>query len=103
MVRQVKHSPNARHDALDLVLFLNGIAVATVELKSNFTQSVHDGRPVSLRPPSSTQGRRVGASAGLPRRRAGALRGEPVEVMMTTRLASKESSLAASTGPTTVA
>lgn len=41
-VRQVKHSPNAQTDALDLVLFLNGIAVATVELKSDFTQSVHD-------------------------------------------------------------
>lgn len=42
VVRQVKHSPNAQHDALDLVLFLNGIAVATAELKSDFTQSVHD-------------------------------------------------------------
>lgn len=42
VVRQVKHSPNAQNDALDLVLFLNGIAVATAELKSDFTQSVHD-------------------------------------------------------------
>ncbi|WP_022956830.1 type I restriction endonuclease subunit R [Perlucidibaca piscinae] len=42
VVRQVRHSPNAPQDALDLVLFLNGIAVATAELKSNFTQSVHD-------------------------------------------------------------
>ncbi|QDF95052.1 type I restriction endonuclease subunit R [Azoarcus sp. DD4] len=42
VVRQVKHSPNAQNDALDLVLFLNGIAVATAELKSNFTQSVQD-------------------------------------------------------------
>ena len=42
VVRQVKHSPNAPHDALDLVLFLNGIAVATAELKSDFTQSVGD-------------------------------------------------------------
>lgn len=42
VVRQVKHSPNAPGDALDLVLFLNGIAVATLELKSNFTQSVQD-------------------------------------------------------------
>jgi type I restriction enzyme R subunit len=42
VVRQVKHSPNAPNDALDLVLFLNGIAVATLELKSNFTQSVQD-------------------------------------------------------------
>lgn len=42
VVRQVCHSPNNPKDELDLVLFLNGIAVATVELKSNFTQSVHD-------------------------------------------------------------
>jgi len=42
VVRQVCHSPNKPKDELDLVLFLNGIAVATVELKSDFTQSVHD-------------------------------------------------------------
>ncbi|NML13859.1 type I restriction endonuclease subunit R [Azohydromonas caseinilytica] len=42
VVRQVNHSPNNQKDALDLVLFLNGIAVATAELKSDFTQSVHD-------------------------------------------------------------
>lgn len=42
VVRQVKHSPNHPNDALDLVLFVNGIAVATAELKSDFTQSVGD-------------------------------------------------------------
>jgi len=42
VVRQVRHSPNNTKDALDLVLFVNGIAVATVELKSDFTQSVGD-------------------------------------------------------------
>lgn len=42
VVRQVCHSPNNPKDELDLVLFLNGIAVSTVELKSDFTQSVHD-------------------------------------------------------------
>jgi type I restriction enzyme R subunit len=42
VVRQVCHSPNNPKEELDLVLFLNGIAVATVELKSDFTQSVHD-------------------------------------------------------------
>ncbi|WP_175730662.1 type I restriction endonuclease subunit R [Burkholderia ambifaria] len=41
-VRQVRHSPNQPLDALDLVLFVNGIAVATAELKSDFTQSVQD-------------------------------------------------------------
>lgn len=42
VVRQVRHSLNNAQDALDLVLFVNGIAVATAELKSNFTQSVGD-------------------------------------------------------------
>ncbi|MGY6268814.1 type I restriction endonuclease subunit R [Achromobacter denitrificans] len=42
VVRQVRHSPNNPKDELDLVLFLNGIPVATAELKSNFTQSVQD-------------------------------------------------------------
>ncbi|CAJ6790888.1 HsdR family type I site-specific deoxyribonuclease [Burkholderia pseudomallei] len=42
VVRQVRHSPNQPQDALDLVLFVNGIAVATAELKSDFTQSVQD-------------------------------------------------------------
>ncbi|ANH71018.1 type I restriction endonuclease subunit R [Mitsuaria sp. 7] len=42
IVRQVCHSPNRPKDELDLVLFLNGIPVATAELKSDFTQSVGD-------------------------------------------------------------
>ena len=42
VLRQVGHSPNQPKDAVDLVLCLNGVPVATVELKSNFTQSVHD-------------------------------------------------------------
>lgn len=42
VVRQVNHSPNHPKDALDLVLFLNGIPVATAELKSDFTQGVQD-------------------------------------------------------------
>ena len=29
-------------NCLDLVLFLNGVPVATVELKTDFTQSVND-------------------------------------------------------------
>ena len=42
VVRQVAHSPNNPKAELDLVLYVNGIAVATAELKSDFTQSVHD-------------------------------------------------------------
>ncbi|HDR9587663.1 TPA: type I restriction endonuclease subunit R [Burkholderia stabilis] len=42
VIRQVRHSPNQPQDALDLVLFVNGIPVATAELKSDFTQGVQD-------------------------------------------------------------
>ena len=42
VVRQVHHSLNNANEALDLVLFVNGVAVATAELKSDFTQSVGD-------------------------------------------------------------
>jgi type I restriction enzyme R subunit len=41
VVRQVRYSLH-NENAIDLVLFLNGIPVATVELKSDFTQSVQD-------------------------------------------------------------
>src|SRR5665213_4367444 len=41
VVRQVRYSL-ANENCLDLVLFLNGIPAATVELKSDFTQSVED-------------------------------------------------------------
>lgn len=41
VVRQVRYSL-FNENAIDLVLFLNGIPVATVELKSDFTQSVED-------------------------------------------------------------
>ena len=41
VVRQLRYSVHSEN-ALDLVLFLNGLPVATVELKSDFTQSVED-------------------------------------------------------------
>lgn len=41
VIRQVRYS-EYNENAIDLVLFLNGIPVATVELKSDFTQSVDD-------------------------------------------------------------
>ncbi len=41
VVRQVRYSIH-NENCLDLVLFLNGIPVATAELKSDFTQSVED-------------------------------------------------------------
>ena len=42
VVRQVTHSPNNPGDEIDLVLFVNGIPVATAELKSDFTQDVQE-------------------------------------------------------------
>ncbi|MFN4262032.1 MAG: type I restriction endonuclease, partial [Gemmataceae bacterium] len=41
VVRQLRYSL-ANENCFDLVLFLNGIPVATVELKTDFTQSVED-------------------------------------------------------------
>jgi type I restriction enzyme R subunit len=41
VVRQVRYS-TSNENSIDLVLFLNGIPVATVELKTDFTQSVTD-------------------------------------------------------------
>ena len=41
IVRQVRYSL-ALENCIDLVLFLNGIPVATAELKTNFTQNVED-------------------------------------------------------------
>lgn len=41
VVRQVRYSTH-NENCLDLVLFLNGLPVATVELKTDFTQSVAD-------------------------------------------------------------
>src|SRR5206468_13076460 len=41
VMRQVRYS-SANENCLDLVLFLNGVPVATAELKTDFTQSVAD-------------------------------------------------------------
>jgi len=41
VVRQLRYSLH-NENSIDLVFFLNGIPVATVELKSDFTQSVDD-------------------------------------------------------------
>lgn len=91
VVRQVAHSPNNPGDELDLVLFLNGVAVATAELKSNFTQSVQDAVDqyrLDRHPAPKT------AKGGVPEPLLGFPGGALVhfavsqsEVMMTTRLA----------------
>lgn len=40
VMRQVHYSAKNPHKALDLVLFVNGIPVATIELKTDFTQPI---------------------------------------------------------------
>lgn len=42
VMRQVRYSKKHPNKALDLVLFVNGIPVATVELKTDFTQSINN-------------------------------------------------------------
>lgn len=42
VVRQVHYSVKHPNKAMDLVLFVNGIPVATVELKTNFTQPIEN-------------------------------------------------------------
>lgn len=42
VVRQLRYSLNAAKDSLDLTFFVNGVPVATAELKTDFTQSVRD-------------------------------------------------------------
>lgn len=91
VVRQVCHSPNNPKDELDLVLFLNGVAVATVELKSNFTQSVQDAvDQYRFDRPPQPKGGVLEPLLGFP---GGALVHFAVsqsEVMMTTKLAGKD-------------
>ncbi|SIR62219.1 type I restriction endonuclease [Bosea sp. TND4EK4] len=41
VVRQLRYS-TTNENSIDLVLFLNGLPVATIELKTNFTQSITD-------------------------------------------------------------
>ncbi|HQZ03938.1 MAG TPA: DEAD/DEAH box helicase family protein [Thauera sp.] len=88
VVRQVAHSPNQPKAELDLVLFLNGIAVATAELKSDFTQSVHDAvDQYRFDRPPQPKGGMLEPLLGFP---GGALVHFAVsqsEVMMSTRLA----------------
>jgi hypothetical protein len=75
-VRQVRYS-SANENCIDLVLFLNGIPVATTELKTDFTQSIDDAIDQyrfdrNPRP----KGAECRATAQLPERCAGPFRRE---------------------------
>jgi hypothetical protein len=101
VVRQVRYSLH-NENSIDLVLFLNGLPVATVELKTDFTQSV-------ATPSTSTASTATPSPRGRPPSRcsasrggAGALRGEQREVhMVTTRLAGPATCSCPSTRATT--
>ncbi len=74
VVRQVRYSLH-NENCIDLVLFLNGLPVATVELKTDFTQSIGDAIDqyrFDRHPAAQGPSRR--AAAVLPERGAGALR-----------------------------
>ena len=74
VVRQVRYSLH-NENCIDLVLFLNGMPVATVELKTDFTQSVGDAIDqyrFDRHPKPKGQARR--AAAVLSQRGAGAFR-----------------------------
>jgi type I restriction enzyme R subunit len=84
VVPEVAYSPHARPGAynprLDLVLFVNGIPTATLELKSAFKQSVEHAKQQYKkdRPTSDPKTRKqAGAAADVQARGAGALRREP--------------------------
>lgn len=88
VVRQVRYSL-ANENCIDLVLFLNGLPVATVELKTDFTQSVGDAVDQYRFDREPRVGGRVEPLLSFP---GGALVHFAVsnsEVMMTTRLAGK--------------
>ncbi|MDZ7852026.1 MAG: type I restriction endonuclease [Halomonas sp.] len=83
VVPEVSYSPHARrgeyNPRLDLVLFVNGIPTATLELKSAFKQSVENAKRQYRhdRPTEGSHHPQARAAADLPARRAGPLRREP--------------------------
>ncbi|TYO98564.1 type I restriction enzyme R subunit [Geothermobacter ehrlichii] len=88
VVRQLKYAPD-REWSIDLVFFINGIPVATAELKSDFTQSVEDAIR-QYRTDRKPKDRQSGLSFPLLTFKRGALVHFAVstsEIYMTTRLA----------------
>jgi type I restriction enzyme R subunit len=92
VVRQVKYSANQNNDnSIDLVFFVNGIPVATWELKTDFTQSIDDAVK-QYREDRPTRDPQTNKDEPLLKFKRGALVHFAVstaEVEMTTRLAGK--------------
>ncbi len=75
-MRQVHYSLH-NENSIDLVLFLNGMPVATVELKTDFTQSIGDAiDQYRFDRHPQPKGQAAEPLLSLPQRRAGAFRGE---------------------------
>jgi len=92
VVQEVSYSPHAREGydpRLDLVLFVNGLPVATLELKSEFKQSVENAKQQYRkdRPPKDPKTRKVEPLLAFKRRALVHFAVGLEEVWMTTRLA----------------
>jgi type I restriction enzyme R subunit len=91
VMRQVHYSRSNSH-CLDLVLFVNGLPVATLELKTDFTQTVQDAIPQYCqdRPPKDPVTRREEPLLAFKRRALVHFAVSTDEVWMTTRLAGQD-------------
>lgn len=87
VVRQVRYSLH-NENSIDLVLFVNGIPVTTLELKTDFTQSVHDAirQYKTDRPPRDPKSRQEEALLTFKRRALVHFAVSTDEVYMTTQL-----------------
>ena len=88
VVRQVHYSRH-NENSIDLVLFVNGIPLATLELKTDFTQSVHDAirQYKKDRPPKDPKTRQDEPLLAFKRRALVHFAVSTDEVYMTTKLA----------------
>ena len=92
VVRQLRYSTSKPNDALDLAFFVNGIPVATAELKTDFTQSVHDAiaQYRQDRPPRDPTSKQDEPLLQFKQRALVHFAVSTDEVWMTTRLAGKQ-------------
>ena len=91
VVQEVSYSPHARegyNPRLDLVLFVNGVPVATLELKSEFKQSVENAKRQYRRdrPPKDPKTRKIEPLLAFKQRALVHFAVSQDEVWMTTRL-----------------
>ena len=95
VVQEVSYSPFARegyNPRLDLVLFVNGVPVATLELKSEFKQAIENARRQYRkdRPPKDPRTRKAEPLLAFGKRALVHFAVSQEEVWMTTRLAGRD-------------